>query len=346
MKKNILFTALMLITGALSLVSLVGWMNKTPDPTSTAAISGAAVKSLRLLEKSGYAFTNNSEAHCASCHHNTLLAMTADIARQKDIPVVDSFTQQRIASMEGTVMFVCNPNLVNNFVPANFIPSYVLLGLYAEKYKGNMYTDIAVNYLISQAKPDGSFLTESGRVPMETGTIHLAAMSARAIQLYAAPALKKQADELATKTKLWMEKETPSQQQEIVFQLLGLQWSGSNKEIKTKVAARLVALQQPDGGWAQMPTMKTDAYATGQALYALFESGMAKPEDAVYQRGLEYLLKTQDKDGAWVVQTRSYPIQKFVNTDFPPYDDNQYISAAASNWATMALLNALPDKTK
>jgi len=128
--------------------------------------------------------------------------------------------------------------------------------------------------------------------------------------------------------------------------LLGLQWCGSNNNLKTEVAGRLIALQNSDGGWAQLTTMKSDAYATGQSLHALFEAGMAKAGDAVYQRGVAYLLKTQDAAGAWVVQTRAYPIQKFVNTEFPPYDDNQFISAAASNWATIALLNALPDKAK
>ena len=80
-------------------------------------------------------------------------------------------------------------------------------------------------------------------------------------------------------------------------------------------------------------------------LYALYESEMVKPEDAVYQKGLDYLLKTQDDKGAWVVETRSFPIQPFVNSDFPPYNHNQFISTAASNWAEMALLNALPDKS-
>ena len=73
---------------------------------------------------------------------------------------------------------------------------------------------------------------------------------------------------------------------------------------------------------------------------------MINAKDAAYQKGLNYLLKTQDESGAWIVATRSYPIQPFFNSDFPPYDENQFISAAGTNWAVIALMNALPDKIK
>jgi hypothetical protein len=345
MRKNILLGGLLVCGSILLFGILVGWTGKPALP-ETAAIQNAAGKSLLLLQKSSYLFTNNSPQKCASCHHNTLTSMAAGLARQKNIPVIDSFTTHRVDAMEATIINACNPNSINKFVPANFIIPYVLIGLDAEKYQANMHTDISVDYLMSQANPDGSFMTESGRVPLETGNIHLTAMAIRSILLYAPPTKQKKAGELLARTKYWLEKSNPQEQQELAFQLLGLQWCGSSTDNKTKVAAKLKALQQEDGGWSQLPTMKTDAYATGQVLYALYESGMAKPEDAVYRNGLDYLLKTQDKEGAWTVQTRSYPIQKFVDSEFPPYDDNQFISAAATNWATLALLLALPDKTK
>ena len=214
----------------------------------------------------------------------------------------------------------------------------------AEKYPANMYTDVSVDFMMAQAKLDGSFLAESGRAPLETGDIHLTAMAIRSIQLYASAAKKQHVNELVANTRKWLENTHTDQQQELAFQLLGLYWCGSNSNYKTKVAKKLRSMQNEDGGWSQLPTLKSDAYATGQTLYALYESGMEKPEDATYQKGLNYLLKTQDEEGAWFVATRSFPIQPFVNSDFPPYDDNQFISATATNWAVMALLNALPDK--
>ena len=340
MKSRIFSTISILSASIILLSSLTGWVKKNVDPTD---IKKSAAKSILLLQESSYTFSNNTPFKCASCHHNTLTSVAAELAVKKGIPVVDSFTTSRLSSLAGTVMGICNPNLINQFVPVNFIPPYMLMGLHAEKYQPDFNTDIAVDCIMGQAKPDGSFLTESGRAPLETGEAHLVTLDVRAIQLYAAPAKKKKADEIIARSKQWLEKLNTNNQQELAFQLLGLQWCGSNKELKMKIADKLISMQNADGGWSQLPTMKSDAYATGQTLYALYESGLLKPKNDTYQKGLEYLLKTQDESGAWIVVTRVYPIQPFVSSQFPPYDENQFISATASNWATLALLNALPD---
>jgi hypothetical protein len=344
MKIKIL-SAICIITTLIFLCSmLTGWVNR-PGSADPKVIKQAATKSLLLLQRSGYAFTNNNQFKCASCHHNTLTAMAEEIAHQKGVPVVDSFAAKNIAAMENDIIHICNPNLINQFIPANFIIPYVLLGLNAEKYPPNMYTDISVDYMMGQAKPDGSFLAESFRVPLETGDVHLTAMAIRSIQLYASAAKKQRVDELVARTRRWLEQTNTDQQQELAFQLLGMHWCGSDANHKTKIAEKLRSMQNQDGGWSQLPTLKSDAYATGQTLYALYESGMEKPEGSAYQKGLNFLLKTQDKNGAWFVATRSFPIQPFVDSDFPPYDDNQFICATATNWAVIALLNALPDKS-
>jgi len=43
--------------------------------------------------------------------------------------------------------------------------------------------------------------------------------------------------------------------------------------------------------------MGSDAYATGQALFALRESRASAPGDRAYRKGIEFLLRTQIEDG-------------------------------------------------
>jgi hypothetical protein len=342
MNRTLLSTLVMIMLLVASASLLTGWTKNKPsvDPSS---ILKAVSKSLPILQKSGYDFTRLSREKCASCHQTSLTSMTVALAKQKGIPVVDSFSRHRTESMSFTLQAAWNDNIVNHFITAKFIGPYLLLGLYAEKYPPDNITDIAVDAILNQARPDGSFQTEAARVPLESGEIHLTALAIRSLQLYAAPAKKDRVETIVSHARTFFENAHPSMQQEIVFQLLGLFWSRANKENTNSVAQQLLSMQEPDGGWRQLPSMKTDVYATGQALYALFESGMLKPDDAPYQRGMEYLLRTQDKSGAWIMETRAFPIQPFFNSHFPPYDENQFISATATNWATMTLLNALQE---
>jgi hypothetical protein len=124
------------------------------------------------------------------------------------------------------------------------------------------------------------------------------------------------------------------------FQLLGLGWSAAAKETIKKAARALAAEQRPDGGWAQIPTLSSDAYATGQALVALQQSGALMPADPMVQRGNRFLMQSQLGDGSWFVTSRAIPLQPHFESGFP-HGRDQFISAAATNWATMALSLAI-----
>src|SRR5262249_161039 len=99
-------------------------------------------------------------------------------------------------------------------------------------------------------------------------------------------------------------------------------------------------LQRADGGWGQVPMLASDAYATGQALTALRESGAAAT-GAAYQKGVRVLIGSQLAGGSWYVRTRAIAVQPYFEGGFPP-GTGQFVSAAATKWAAMAVLGAVP----
>jgi hypothetical protein len=98
---------------------------------------------------------------------------------------------------------------------------------------------------------------------------------------------------------------------------------------------QLAAKQRPDGGWGQTDYMQSDAYATGETLWALHEGGMPV-SDPVFRRGVAYLLATQADDGTWHVVTRSLSFQPYFQSGFP-YDHDQWISQSGTAMAAIGL---------
>ena len=73
----------------------------------------------------------------------------------------------------------------------------------------------------------------------------------------------------------------------------------------------------------------------GQTLFVLAESGVAK-DNAAITVGEKYLLDQQQDDGSWLVETRAKPVQIFFDNG-DPHGKSQFISIAATSWATAAL---------
>ena len=80
----------------------------------------------------------------------------------------------------------------------------------------------------------------------------------------------------------------------------------------------------------------------GTTLAALRHAGLEVTHEA-YKKGIRYLLNTQRKDGAWVVQTRSPPLQRYFDNG-DAGGRSQFISFAATSWAVIALLETMPLK--
>jgi hypothetical protein len=127
------------------------------------------------------------------------------------------------------------------------------------------------------------------------------------------------------------------------MQLRGLHWADANARLQDTRIRELVALQREDGGWAQTPYLASDAYATGHVLDTLGELGV-RSADAARRRGAAFLLRTQREDGSWHVRSRAMKVQPYFEGGFP-YGHDQWISQAATAWATMGLVAAAVDET-
>jgi N-acyl-D-amino-acid deacylase len=80
-------------------------------------------------------------------------------------------------------------------------------------------------------------------------------------------------------------------------------------------------------------------------LVALQRGAQLPASDAAIQRGIAFLLRTQFADGSWLVRSRSFPLQPYKESGFP-YGKDQWISAAGTSWAAMALSLSLPPQSE
>lgn len=308
----------------------------TAQKSDSPAVRKAIEKSLPLLDSIRNPFLEKTG--CVSCHHNSLPAMTARMALDRGFNV-----NERTANEESErildILNVGREKILqgDGFGGGQNVASYTLVGLAANKTPPNKTTDAIVYYVMGRQSADGRWTKAANRQPLGGSDITTTALSIRALQLYVPKGLRQEAATRIQRASAWLAKATSWNNEDQTFQLRGLVWAKTDQQMLKKMAQHLLAQQRQDGGWGQEPTLESDAYATGQALTALHEAGRLSVADPPYQRGVRYLLADQAVDGSWAVMTRSFPIQKYFESGFP-YGDNQWISAAATSWATMALL--------
>ncbi|MBC8063622.1 MAG: ankyrin repeat domain-containing protein [Chlorobia bacterium] len=314
----------------------------------------AAATSLILLEKSMTAFSRGTA--CISCHQEGLGRMTTASAKLRGMLVDRELEKAQIGRLRGALgalqplheQALANPEVmkqvplieINETTPGY---SWMLAGMAAQNDQPNAATSAIAMVLARQQSPDGSWTFSLPRVPMQSSVFTYTAIAARSLNAYGPKANASETKNRLGKAKTWLLNTPAKTSDDLAFRLLGLKWTGATIEERRKAIDELLAGQRPDGGWSQMPGMHSDAYATGQALYALAVAGGVQTSSAEYQRGVKYLLRTQDDDGSWFVNKRAIPANNYFDAEFP-HGESQYASFNGTCWATLALLETMPKK--
>ncbi len=323
----------------------------------------AAERGLRRIEQSSATFAER--ATCVSCHHEGLGLMASGLAKERGLRfdrILASAGVQKVLKGDEAVAdqvqaVVPNPAL-DKHIPGNdmgeVVPmvAFVYSGLLAQGQPAGETQSALMAIAARQQAPDGHFGFLLRRAPVQSSLFTTTALT---VQLLKAYMPKDRAAETATrlaKAQKWLLATKPVTNEDRAFRLLGLKWAGAPAAEVARAAAELRAAQRPDGGWAQEGPVRSgadaaytrsDAYATGQALYALHVGGGVPTTSETYRRGVKYLLRTQDDDGSWFVNKRAIPGNTYFDGGFP-HGQSQYISYGASCWATMALtLAAQPE---
>ena len=315
----------------------------------------AVAVSLVALDHSMFVF--NRMAACISCHHEGLGRTATGTAAQHGftLPADPERTMQTRITAELEALRPLHQQALTDAQAMKRVPlielgdipiyyGYVLAGMAAHRQPPTASLGAVAMVVARQQLPDGHWMFGAPRVPMESSNFTMTALAIQALRVYGPAANAKESSTRLAKARAWL-LATPAQTAEDrAMRLLGLKWAGVNEAQRKQAMDDLRAEQRADGGWAQLPPLQSDAYATGQALYALHEGGALPVTDPLYRRGIEFLLRTQEEDGTWFVNKRALPANNYFDAGFA-HGVSQYSSFNATCWATMALAETMPETT-
>jgi len=305
----------------------------------------AVERSLPLLQRaSAGVFTAGG---CVACHAQPVASMAVETARARGWRVDDAVGKSVAEESERVRRGLSAiTQLLLQGREAGGTPDtqlYESLMMAAVRQPSDPSTDALVHYLMAKQQPAGNWNGIGTRAPIQDGDFSRTAMAIQTLTVYGMPGRKAEIAERVGRAADWLAKHAPQSTQERVMQILGLKWAVVQAGLRETRTKELLALQRSDGGWAQTPYLASDAYATGQVLYTLHETGFSSADDPVFRHGVEFLLRTQKEDGSWYVKSRAMKIQPYFQSGFP-YDHDQWISATATAWASMALSFTAPEK--
>lgn len=255
----------------------------------------AAQSGLFYLQSKSVAWQQGSS--CLGCHVQAQTLMGISIARENDYVV--SGAAERFLSE-----FIAKQKFEDPAVDGASRSVFASFGLAYSRRTPETDAKLisAAEGLASIQSEEGGLSGEGGRPPIEQGEI-----------MYTASAIKVWTEALATKPNPKLESARKRAiafvaqaeavtTQDKVFKILTLaQWGDeAQKKLARQLCVQLQSEQTNDGGWlTEADTPKgPSAYATGQVLYAMRVAGL-RPTTPAFQRGVQFLLGRQQRDGSW-----------------------------------------------
>ena len=307
------------------------------DPSK---VRRAIESGLRIVQKGAENYPNNRD--CFSCHHQTLPMLAMHDASEAGISIDEALMKDQVQFIRD--LFEDRLDSITegkSLGGRSLTAGYLLWSFELGGVPKDNFSDAFVSYILHQQKEEGNWDVQTNRPPSEESKIHTSYLAIYYTDHFArGEDLERKVKEAIAKARPWIVGSEPHSQEDFNGKFKALiALDALPQEIK---AARqeLLKRQREDGGWSQLPEMESDAYATGQTLHALVDGTPVGERDSelssAIDRARSYLIRTQKKDGSWFVKSRSKPIQKFFDNG-DPHGKDQFISIAATSWATAAL---------
>ena len=248
-------TRLVILTIVLLLAPLTA--NGQTDPARARA---AALRAMPVLQRSIRTFVENRG--CVSCHHNSVAVLTLRTAQRYGLAVDDAvlegvetktFRQLRSATAVDDAVQAVG---MTDPTPST---SYLLMAARAAQLPPDLATATWAARIARWQREDGHWTTSDFRPPHSSSLFTATATAVEAIRAYMPAELASERDRALQRAAAWLRTNRPRSTEDAAFRLMGLASTGASSDDLRLASTDLVALQQSDGGWPQIPGYESDA---------------------------------------------------------------------------------------
>src|SRR5207302_7790737 len=281
----------------------------------------AVDRAIGYLQTESAAWLNTRK--CAACHHAPMPLLALGEAEQQGYTIDKKYladtTESLLGSRDKLMASKIFPNPadkpdprpqgrgLNMGLPFLAVAAQSLPSL-KEGQKQSL--KLIAEEIVSKQQPDGSweFFATLRRPPINESQTTDAAWIIMALEAETGPDAPESQRAALSKAIAWLAaQELSGIHQDKALKVLMGGRSGKPRETLQPPIDELLALQRADGGWSQtVPELKSDAFATGQTLYALSLAGYTAGRPEI-QRAIDFLVATQKPDGSWPMTSRSTP---------------------------------------